>query len=548
MGVTHLMPRYESDASEAAPHSLEHAPLSPAHAPDSPEAQKSVRPHHLLSLGTLADTTALVTSPPLPSSPTRRDLIFKTGLPPRKRARLSPSPHRFEIGERSAAASRQHGSVTSTYGISRARGMIPPYQGDNHIAVDCIHPRCLEFFYGSDQRVTASENSDSNSAGGGERTTRYCTYKDFLNCQPLNFKGTEWAVGLAHLFEKMKSVLYISNYVVECQVKYATCTFLCGALTWWNSYVRTVRHDAAYEIPWKTLMKMMTEAYCLRSEIKKLETELWNLTVKARLKMLQEAIKLANSLMDQKVCAYAARQADNKRRMDNYLKDNHVQQLPKIHEKNYTTHDLELGAVVFALKIWRHYLYGTKCTVFTDHKILQHILAQKELNIRQRRWLDLLSDYYCEIRYHLGKANVVAYALAQKEWIKPLGEENLYGMNKDFEARPDGTFCIEKQSWLPYFGGLRDLIMHESHKSKYSIHLGSDKMYHELKKLYWWPNMKAEITTYVSKCLTCSKVKVEYQKPFGLLVQPEILQWKWEKITMDSITKLPKTSSGYDTI
>nr|GFB45494.1 putative reverse transcriptase domain-containing protein [Tanacetum cinerariifolium] len=92
----------------------------------------------------------------------------------------------------------------------------------------------------------------------------------------------------------------------------------------------------------------------------------------------------------------------------------------KIHEKNYTTHDLELGAVVFALKIWRHYLYGTKCTMFTDHKSLQHILDQKELNMRQRRWLELLSDYDCEIRYHPGKANVVADALSRKERIKPL--------------------------------------------------------------------------------------------------------------------------------
>nr|GEZ38930.1 putative reverse transcriptase domain-containing protein [Tanacetum cinerariifolium] len=92
----------------------------------------------------------------------------------------------------------------------------------------------------------------------------------------------------------------------------------------------------------------------------------------------------------------------------------------KIHEKNYTTHDLELGAVVFALKIWRHYLYGTKCTVFSDYKSLQRILDQKELNMRQRRWLELLSDYDCEIRYHLGKANVVADALSRKERIKPL--------------------------------------------------------------------------------------------------------------------------------
>ncbi|GJT98723.1 putative reverse transcriptase domain-containing protein [Tanacetum coccineum] len=92
----------------------------------------------------------------------------------------------------------------------------------------------------------------------------------------------------------------------------------------------------------------------------------------------------------------------------------------KIYEKNYTTHDLELGAVVFALKIWRHYLYGTKCTVFTDHKSLQHILDQKELNMRQRRWLELLSDYDCDIRYHPGKANVVVDALSRKEREPPL--------------------------------------------------------------------------------------------------------------------------------
>nr|GEW05085.1 retrotransposon protein, putative, Ty3-gypsy subclass [Tanacetum cinerariifolium] len=92
----------------------------------------------------------------------------------------------------------------------------------------------------------------------------------------------------------------------------------------------------------------------------------------------------------------------------------------KVHEKNYTTHDLELGVVVFTLKIWRHYLYGTKCTVFTDHKSLQHILDQKELNMRQLRWLELLSDYDCEIRYHPGKENIVADALSRKKQIKSL--------------------------------------------------------------------------------------------------------------------------------
>ncbi|GJR86893.1 putative reverse transcriptase domain-containing protein [Tanacetum coccineum] len=103
-------------------------------------------------------------------------------------------------------------------------------------------------------------------------------------------------------------------------------------------------------------------------------------------------------------------------------------------------------------------------------------------------------------------------------------------------------------SWLPCYGDLRTVIMHESHKSKYSIHLGSDKMYQDMKKLYWWPNMKADIATYVSKCLTCAKVKAEHQRPSGLLVQPKIPEWKWDNITMDFVTKLPKTSQGYDTI
>nr|GEX11182.1 putative reverse transcriptase domain-containing protein [Tanacetum cinerariifolium] len=217
----------------------------------------------------------------------------------------------------------------------------------------------------------------------------------------------------------------------------------------------------------------------------------------------------------------------------------------KIHENNYTIHDFELGAVVFALKMWRHYLYGTKCVVFTDHKILQHILDQKELNMRKCRWLELLSDYDCEIRYHPGKENVVVDALSRKERIKPLRVRALVMM---LEPHADGTLRLNERSWIPNLSNLRGVIMHESHKSKYSIHSGSEKMCQDLKKLYWWPNMKAEIATYVSKCLTCVMVKAEYQKPSGLLVQPVIPLWKWENITTDFVTKLPRTLTGQDTI
>ncbi|GJX49333.1 putative reverse transcriptase domain-containing protein [Tanacetum coccineum] len=183
------------------------------------------------------------------------------------------------------------------------------------------------------------------------------------------------------------------------------------------------------------------------------------------------------------------------------------------------------------------------------------------MNMRQCRWLKLLSDYDCEIRYHPEKANVVADALSKKERSKPLRVRALVMtigldlpkqiLNAQTEARKPENInerSRTKMSWLPCYGDLRIVIMHESHKSKYSIHPGSDKMYQDMKKLYWWPNMKADITTYVSKCLTYAKVKAEHQRPLGLLVQPDIPQWKWDNITMDFVMKLPKSSQGYDAI
>ncbi|GJT24097.1 putative nucleotidyltransferase, ribonuclease H [Tanacetum coccineum] len=170
----------------------------------------------------------------------------------------------------------------------------------------------------------------------------------------------------------------------------------------------------------------------------------------------------------------------------------------KIHEKNYTTHDLELGAVVFALKIWRHYLYGIKSAIYTDHKSLHHIFSQKELNMRQRRWIELF--------------------ILQK------------GLDEMIEQRSDGTLYYLDQILVPLKGDMRTLIMDEAHKSKYSVHSGADKMYYDLRDRYWWPGMKKDIAEYVSKCLTCLKVKAEHQRSSGLLQQPEISDYKMERL------------------
>ncbi|GKA18651.1 putative reverse transcriptase domain-containing protein [Tanacetum coccineum] len=206
----------------------------------------------------------------------------------------------------------------------------------------------------------------------------------------------------------------------------------------------------------------------------------------------------------------------------------------KIHEKNYTTHDLELGAVVFALKIWRHYLYGTKCTVFTDHKSLQHILNQKELNMRQRRWLELLSDYDCDIRYHPGKANVVADALSRKEREPPLKARQ----PEYIESEDVGGMMIEN--------------------AKYQRQLEQ-----KVGTSYGWNPMPQwqELVTLLWRFTDCDharvpQVEVFYPSRSRLNIRDNRVCWYNLKYLNGSGTisrwilsqKLPKSSQGYDRI
>jgi hypothetical protein len=286
------------------------------------------------------------------------------------------------------------------------------------------------------------------------------------------------------------------------------------------------------------------------------------------------------------------------------MQDSHVvayasRQLRK-HEEKYPTNDLELAAVVHALKIWRDYIIGKKCEVHSDHKSFKYIFTQPDLNLRQRRWLELIKDYDLGTNYHPGKANVVADALSRRSHLNMLATRELLpefctefeklnlgwvlnaeivamevdsmleqdirkGQLEDakiqeikeqikedkalgFSIDDQGTLWYKKRICVPEIKEIRESILREAHDSAYPIHLGSTKIYHDLKSRYWWYGMKRVIAEYVALCDNRRRVKAERQRPAGLLQRLKIPEWKWEEISMDFIVGLPITQSGYDSI
>jgi hypothetical protein len=270
------------------------------------------------------------------------------------------------------------------------------------------------------------------------------------------------------------------------------------------------------------------------------------------------------------------------------------------HEEHYPTHDLELAAVVHALKIWRHYLLGNICHLYTDHKSLKYIFTQLELNMRQRRWLELIKDYDLEIHYHLGKANVVADALSRKaschcltvrtsdttlcqemeklnlvmiqhgtltqlklesvllqriieaqrvdKGMKHIHEKIEAGKANCFRKVDKGIVWFNDSIVVPKDVEVRQQILDEAHLSRYSIHPRSTKMYQDLKQHYWWTKMKIEIARYMARCDTCRRVKAMHMKTAGPLQSLPIPTWKWEDISMDFIVGLPKTTKGFNSV
>ncbi|KAK8510548.1 hypothetical protein V6N12_055477 [Hibiscus sabdariffa] len=228
----------------------------------------------------------------------------------------------------------------------------------------------------------------------------------------------------------------------------------------------------------------------------------------------------------------------------------------KVHEKNYPTHDIELAAVVFALKIWRYYLYGEKCIVYTDHKSKANVVADalsRKVAVELRAMFANLSisrdgGLVAELQVKPTLIQLIREKQLCDRAIAAHVQDITEGMPTDFRFRDDGVLCFKDRIVVPDDSELRQTILTEAHSSPFAMHPSSTKMYRDLKGEYYWVGLKKDVAEFVSKCMVCQRVKAEHQFPSGLLQPLRIPEWKWERITMDFVTGLPMTPSKKDSV
>nr|GEW76140.1 hypothetical protein [Tanacetum cinerariifolium] len=428
---------------------------------------------------------------------------------------------------------------------------------------------------------------EATRAGGPARgpsaapMARECSFSGFMKCGPTQFYKTEGAVGLVRWCEKMENTFEISECAKGKKVKFATATLHGRALTWWNSQVATLGREVANGRPWTEVKQMMTDefsAYTERfnelallcpdvvpNEKKKVELYIKGLpeiikgeTTSSRPVTLNEAMRMAHALMEQKIQAKNERIAEGIKRKEatrvvhvrrKLVDEVETCKVEAIRNWSAPTTPMEVRQFLGLTGYYQRFIEGFSLISKPLSRLTQKnkkyewgmeeeeafqtlkkklcsapILALLEgienfivycdasLKGLEQRWIEPLTDYDCEIRYHPGKGNIVADALSQNN-KEPLRVRSLVMTvhtnfpKKILEAQTEEM----KEENVKAENLERDMIMHESHKSKYSIHPGSDKMYQDLKKLYSWPNMKADIATFVSKCLTYTKDSQELQ-------------------------------------
>ncbi|GJW60342.1 putative reverse transcriptase domain-containing protein [Tanacetum coccineum] len=466
---------------------------------------------------------------------------------------------------------------------------------------------------------------DSNGSGPRPaQAVRECSYSEFLKCKPLDFKGTEGVVGLTRWFEKMESVFSISNCTASCQVKFATCTLQDDALTWWNAHVKTTTPEAAHAMPWATLKKMMTDKYCPRGEIKKIETEMWNLKVKgtdvvaynrrfqqlalmcARMfpeevdkiekyigglpdmilgsvkaskpKTMQEAIEFTTELMDEKTHAYAERQAEKKRKYDDLSKNNHNQQQQNKRQNTgpaYTAGNSDrkpyAGSKPLCSKC--DYNHEGPCPPRCNNcKKVGHLAKDcrsRPANANNNNHSNNNRNnnnnnqkgngcYECGAQGHFKKncpklknndrgnqaGNDKAPAKVYVVGNTGANPENVVAVHQYWpylkEAKILYAYCMLQEGFRRYVIAKRKELL-----SDYDC----DIRYHPGKA-----NVVADALSRKEREPPLRVVGLPCYGDMRTVIMHEcgdissIPEWKWDNITMDFVTKLPKSSQGYDTI